>query len=73
MLVVPGLVVLAIVLAGGLRPVVGDYPLAAVFRETQRAVTVPASDEDPRKGAPNWFKMPDLTAMGGKPEGGYEE
>lgn len=35
--------------------------------------TVPEPDEDPRKGAPNWFKMPDLTAMGGKPEGGSEQ
>ncbi len=46
--------------------------LEKVDREPE-IYTVPAPDEDPRKGAPNWFKMPDLTAMGGKPEGGYEE
>lgn len=46
--------------------------LEKVDREPE-IYTVPTPDEDPRKGAPNWFKMPDLTAMGGKPEGGYEE
>ena len=46
--------------------------LEKVDREPE-VYTVPEPDEDPRKGAPNWFKMPDLTAMGGKPEGSEDQ
>lgn len=52
--------------AGGVR----DSIVLEKVDSGPEVYTVPEPDEDPRKGAPNWFKMPDAAAMGGTPEGG---
>ena len=52
--------------AGGVRDTI---TLEKVEKEPE-VYTVPEPQERPGKGVPNWFKMPDISAMGGSVKGG---